>query len=149
MMMETKLSATATFLAMWSAWVEVMPHGLAGEDPVLLLRLLDLADVQTGISQSDLRGVLKIGQSRLSKLTTKLITHKWLEEVRPQVPDRRFLFVRTGRRSKESVLVLETRLSKLLPLARKTGRLRRLQVPNAIGISFSRPLAFPMKYSKL
>jgi hypothetical protein len=127
------LSATATFLTMWSVWVEVMPQALVGEDPNLLLRLLDFADVETGISQSDLRRGLKISQSRLSKLTTKLITHKWLGEVRPQVPDRRFLFVRTGRRAKDTVLELETRLSKLLPLARKTGRPRRLQATNAIG----------------
>jgi hypothetical protein len=118
---------------MWSAWVEVMPQPLVGEDPVLLLRLLDLADVETGISQSDLRRALKIRQSRLSKLTTKLITQKWLQEVLPQVPDRRFLFAKTGRRAKESVLALETRLSKLLPLARKTGRPRGLHITNAIG----------------
>jgi hypothetical protein len=127
------LKATATFFAMWSAWVEVMPQALVGEDPVLLLRLLDLADVQNGITQSDLQRALQVNQSKLSKLTAKLIQKKWLEEVRPQVPDRRFLFVRTGRRAKESVLALETRLAKLLPLARKTGQPRRLQVTNAIG----------------
>ncbi len=124
---------------MWSAWVEVMPQALVGEDPVLLLRLLDLADVQDGITQSDLQRALQVNQSKLSKLTAKLIQQKWLEEVRPQVPDRRFLFVRTGRRANESVRGLETRLSKLLPLARKTGRRRRLQVTNAIGNLLDRP----------
>ena len=116
-----------------------MPQALVGEDPVLLLRLLDLADVQDGITQSDLQRALQVNQSKLSKLTAKLIQQKWLEEVRPQVPDRRFLFVRTGRRANESVRGLETRLSKLLPLARKTGRRRRLQVTNAIGNLLDRP----------
>jgi DNA-binding MarR family transcriptional regulator len=128
-----ELNATTTFLTMWSGWVEVMPKSLVGEDPVLLLRLLDLADVRAGISQSDIRSSLKISQSRLSKLTSKLIMHKWLEEVRPQVPDRRFLFVRAGRRGKDAVLALETHLSTLLPTARKSAKPRKLQAPNALG----------------
>jgi hypothetical protein len=127
------MNGTATFLAMWSAWVEVMPPAFVGEDPDLLLRLLEFADVATGISQSDLRRSLNAGQSRLSKLTSKLITHKWLEEVRPLVPDRRFLFVKTGRRAKSSVLALETRLSTMLPATRKTGRSRGPRVPHALG----------------
>ena len=110
-----------------------MPQALVGEDPVLLLRLLDLADDRAGISQSDIRSSLKISQSRLSKLTSKLIMHKWLEAVRPQVPDRRFLFVRAGRRAKDAVLALETQLSTLLPAARKSANLRKLQAPNALG----------------
>jgi hypothetical protein len=127
------MNATAAFLAMWSAWVEVMPPALVGEDPDLLLRLLDFADLGTGISQSDLRRSLTVSQSKLSKLTSKLIAHKWLEEVQPQASDRRFLFVMTGSRAKSSVLALETRLSTLLPATRKSGRPSKRRVPNALG----------------
>jgi hypothetical protein len=118
---------------MWSAWVEVIPQALVGEDPGLLLRLLKFADVAKGISQSDLRRSLTVSQSKLSKLTSKLIKLKWLEEVKPQVPDRRFLFVKAGRAAKSSVLALEARLSALLPATRKSGRSRKLQAPHALG----------------
>jgi hypothetical protein len=128
-----ELNATDTFLAMWSTWVEVVPPALVGEDPDILLRLLDLADVVTGISQTDLQLALNVGQSKLSKLTSKLIKLKWLEEVRRQAFDRRCLFVRTGRGAKSSILALETRFSTMLVATRKTGRSKGPRVANALG----------------
>jgi DNA-binding MarR family transcriptional regulator len=122
------LVGTDTFLAMWSVWVDLMPEALAREDPDLLLRLLHLADVSTGVSQSTLQRALHVNQSKLSKLTAKLVEQRWLE-VRPQADDRRFLFVRTGTRAKNSVVALQTRLSSLLPLVQKPSRRRGLVAP--------------------
>jgi DNA-binding MarR family transcriptional regulator len=120
------LIGTDTFLAMWSVWVDVMPKALAREDPDLLLRLLHLANGSTGVSQSTLQRALKVNQSKISKLTAKLVKQKWLE-VRPQADDRRFLFVSTSPRAKNSMVALQTRLSLLVPLVRKPGR--RLVAP--------------------
>jgi MarR family len=125
-----RLIGTDTFLAMWSVWVDVMPKALAREDPDLLLRLLHLADVSTGVSQSTLQRALKVNQSKISKLTAKLVKQKWLE-VRPQADDRRFLFVRTSQRAKNSMVALQTRLSSLLPLVQKPTRRRGLVAPRS------------------
>ena len=119
---------TDTFVAMWSIWVDVMPKDLVREDPDLLLRLLHLADVSSGVSQSTLQRALQVQQSKLSKLTAKLIKQKWLE-VRPHPDDRRFLFVRTSPRAKNSVVAVQTRLASLLPLVRKPIRRRGLGAP--------------------
>jgi MarR family len=126
------LIGTDTFLAMWSIWVDIMPKALAREDPDLLLRLLHLADVSTGVSQSTLQRALQVNQSKLSKLTTKLIKQRWLE-VRPQPDDRRFLFVRTSPRAKTSMVALQIRLSSLTPLVRKPGRRKGLVAPRTGG----------------
>jgi DNA-binding MarR family transcriptional regulator len=122
------LVGTDTFIAMWSIWVDVMPKALAREDPDLLLRLLHLADVSTGVAQSTLLRALHVNQSKLSKLTKRLIKQRWLE-VRPQADDRRFLFVRTSQRAKNSMVALQTRLSSLLPLVQKPTRRRGLVAP--------------------
>jgi hypothetical protein len=114
---------------MWSIWVDVMPKALARENPDLLLRLLLLADVSTGVSQSTLQRALQVNQSKLSKLTTKLIKQRWLE-VRLQPGDRRFLFVRTSPRAKTSMVALQIRLSSLTPLGRKPGRRKGLGAPS-------------------
>jgi DNA-binding MarR family transcriptional regulator len=123
-----RLLGTGTFLSMWSIWVDVMPKALAREDPDLLLRLLHLADVSTGVSQSTLQRALHVNQSKISKLTAKLVKHKWLD-VRPQADDRRFLFVRTSPRAKNSMVGLQTRLASLVPLVRKPGRRRGRVTP--------------------
>jgi DNA-binding MarR family transcriptional regulator len=115
---------------MWSIWVDVMPKALAREDPDLLLRLLQLADVSVGVAQSTLQRALHVNQSRLSKLTKKLIKQRLLE-VRPQADDRRFLFVRTSQRGKNSMVALQTRLSSLLPLAQKPTRRRGPVAPRS------------------
>ena len=69
---------------MRSIWVDVMPKALAREDPDLLLRLLHLANVSTGVSQSTLQRALQVNQSKISKLTKKLVKQRWLE-VRPKL----------------------------------------------------------------
>lgn len=126
------MTGTDAFIAMWSTWHDLMPKALARENPDLLFRLLHLADVPTGVSQSTLQRALQVNQSKLSKLTTKLVKQKWLE-VRPPADDRRFLFVRTSPRAKNSVVAVQTRLSALLPLVRKPIRRRGLVAPRTDG----------------
>jgi DNA-binding MarR family transcriptional regulator len=126
------LISTDTFIAMWSIWLDLVPASLAKENPDILLRLLRLADVSTGVSQATLQRALKLNQSKLSKLTAKLIKYRWLV-LQPEAEDRRFLFVRTSPLARGLITALETRLSKLLPLVRKTSRPRRSQYPNALG----------------
>jgi DNA-binding MarR family transcriptional regulator len=117
---------------MWSIWLDLVPAALVKENPDVLLRLLRLADVSTGVSQAALQRALKLNQSKLSKLTAKLIKHKWLV-VQPEAEDRRFLFVRTSPLARSWVTSFETRLSKLLPVVRKTRRPGRSGHPNALG----------------
>jgi len=127
-----RLTGADVFIAMWSTWHDLMPKALAGENPDLLFRLLHLADVPTGVSQSTLQRALHLQQSKLSKLTRKLVKQKWLD-VRPHADDRRFLFVRTSPRAKNSVVAVQTRLSALLPPVRKPIRRRGLVAPQTDG----------------
>jgi DNA-binding MarR family transcriptional regulator len=92
------------------------------------LNVVLVVDVSTEVSRSILQRALQVNQSKLSKLTTKLIKQRWLE-VRPQPDDRRFLFVRTRPQAKTSMVALQIRLSSLMPLFRKPGRRKGLVAP--------------------
>ena len=60
--------------------------------------VVPIDDVFAAVSQSIPPRALQVNQSKLSKLTTRLIKQRWLE-VRPQPGDRRFLFVRMSPRA--------------------------------------------------
>lgn len=67
------------YVAMRSAWSRRIPKVLERVDADLLLRLIDLADREDGITQEDLERALHINQSRLSKLKDKLVKEKWVQ----------------------------------------------------------------------
>jgi DNA-binding MarR family transcriptional regulator len=124
------LTGTDVFIAMWSMWSARIPKALVGENPDTLLRLIRLADAPKGVSQGALQRELQISQSKVSKVTAKLVEHKWLE-VLPDAGDRRFLFVRTSQRAKNTVISVEAQLASLLPRTARSPRRRRgLKLPS-------------------
>jgi len=66
------------YLAMSAAWCSRVPVSLAHEAPIVLARIIDLGLRKDGVSQSELQQELGINQSRMSKLTKKLVDEKWL-----------------------------------------------------------------------
>jgi hypothetical protein len=66
------------YLAMSAAWWSRVPVALVHEPPAVLARILDLGLRAEGISQSDLQQELGINQSRMSKLTKKLVDENLL-----------------------------------------------------------------------
>lgn len=66
------MDRTATFLEVFSKWKTNVGDVLAGEDPKILVRIVELSSTNEGISQRALQEDLKINQSRLSKLSKKL-----------------------------------------------------------------------------
>jgi hypothetical protein len=106
---------TRLFLEMSTEWNYWVPMVLSEEDPVLLLRLLEYADVRHGISQTQLQEKLGLLQSRLSKLTAKLRVEVWVEDLRQEGEDGRVRRIRTARKGREAVKALEGKLSSLSP----------------------------------
>jgi hypothetical protein len=84
------MEAVEKFSQMATIWRSRIPKSLAGEDPAELVALLFQISVPGGISQSDLKAAMKISQSRLSRLTKRLLREKWVEVRHPET-DRRVL----------------------------------------------------------
>jgi len=119
----------------WNYWVPVV---LSEEDPVLLLRFLEHADVRHGISQNQLQEKLGLLQSRLSKLTAKLRVEGWVEDLRQDGEDRRVRRIRTARKGREAVKVLEYKLSSVSPRPVRRGAYASgsQRYATAIGLGF-------------
>jgi hypothetical protein len=95
---------------MYSKWNEIVDRDLARENPNILLRIVELTSSEEGVSQTALKKDLKINQSRLSKLTTKLISSKWAV-VQESPTDRRVLLICATDHAKARVEELKTALS--------------------------------------
>lgn len=61
----------------WQVWKEVVPAKLARQNPLVILRILELGDNSDGIFQMELRVRLGVNQSYLSKLIRKLVDAEW------------------------------------------------------------------------
>lgn len=124
----------AAILEVFSRWRKTVGSVLAGEDPKILVRIVELASAKGGISQSDLQKDLKINQPRLSKMTKRLVSARWVV-VRKSSSDRRVLLMRATDHAKTRVERLRTELSVIgettTPPAPK--RSRRLGLPSNQG----------------
>ena len=61
------------YLAMAAVWWSRVPPTLVHEPPAIVARIIDLGLREEGVSQSELQQKLGINQSRMSKLTKKLV----------------------------------------------------------------------------
>jgi hypothetical protein len=66
------------YLAMAAVWWSRVPPTLVHEPPTIVARIIDLGLREEGVSQSELQQKLGINQSRMSKLTKKLVDEKLL-----------------------------------------------------------------------
>jgi DNA-binding MarR family transcriptional regulator len=107
------VNGTETFVQMYSKWNAIVGNLLAGEDPNILLRVVELASTDGGISQRALQQDLKINQPRLSKLTKKLVSARWVG-VRKSPSDRRVLLMRATDNAKTRVERLRMELSAIV-----------------------------------
>lgn len=92
------------------------------EDPILLVYLLESADVRTGISQGELQNILEIRQARLSKLSAKLRGEGWIEDVPSRGEDGRIRRIRTSRKARNALRALEAALVSVMPKPRRRRR---------------------------
>jgi DNA-binding MarR family transcriptional regulator len=104
------MDRTATFLEVFSRWRTNVGDLLAGEDPKILVRIVELSSTNEGISQRALQEDLKISQSRLSKLSKKLAVCSWVV-LRKSSSDRRVLLMTATDHAKARVEWLRTELS--------------------------------------
>jgi DNA-binding MarR family transcriptional regulator len=89
------VSGAAEFLEVITKWKKQVGDVLARADPQLLVRIIELSSTREGISQRDLQQALTINQPRLSKLTRKLASCKWIELQTPSFDLRVVLMVAT------------------------------------------------------
>lgn len=68
----------------WQAWKEVAPRELVRQNPLAILRILDLCDDANGIFQMELCAGLGVKQSYLSKLIRKLASSRWINVSAPE-----------------------------------------------------------------
>jgi len=124
------------YVAMQSVWDKRIPKGLAGVDPDLLIRLLELADCKDGITQETLETGLRVSQSRLSKLKDKLVAAKWVKVWKPA--DRRKLLMRTAPQAQEFLSEMRSALAALIPSpkSRRPTRSRGLARPQGVASIF-------------
>ncbi len=110
------MSGVEVFVAMRTAWRSRVPKSLADEDPALLLRLLQLAGAEDGLSQTALQEALKIRQPKMSKLKAKLIREKLVRTWKPD-SDRRKLMMTSTANGKGLSVELRTQLAALFEKA--------------------------------
>ena len=111
---------------MSSTWRSVIPMPLAAEDPQILTRFLCLADIKGGICHADLQSELRLLQSRVSKLTDRLLELKWVRVVPKPAGDRRMRFVQTTPKAVRVMRLVEDELARALHVE-STVRRRRKQ----------------------
>jgi DNA-binding MarR family transcriptional regulator len=99
---------------------------LAAEDPQILTRFLCLADIKGGICHADLQSELRLLQSRVSKLTDRLLELKWVRVVPKPAGDRRMRFVQTTPKAVRVMRLVEDELARALHVE-STVRRRRKQ----------------------
>lgn len=118
------MNGTAVFIEMFSQWNTTVGRLLAGQDPSILIRIVELASTEEGISQGALQHDLKINQPRLSKLTKKLVASKWVEVRRPS-SDRRFVLMRATDHARKIVKDLNAKLSFFVGVPTRTAPKKR------------------------
>ncbi len=116
------------FLAVWIQWKQAIPESLHNEDPVMLCKLLRLADVDEGITQKSLGLGADVIQSKTSKVMKILREEQWLETVARSGADGRNTFVRLTSDARDSLAKAEKTLTTTLRQA-KARRRRRLRPP--------------------
>ena len=112
---------------MSSTWRSVIPMPLAAEDPQILTRFLCLADIKGGICHADLQSELRLLQSRVSKLTDRLLELKWVRVVPKPAGDRRMRFVQTTPKAVRVMRSVEAELASALNV-QSAARPRRKQI---------------------
>jgi DNA-binding MarR family transcriptional regulator len=127
---------TAAFLEVFSKWRTNVGDVLAGEDPKILVRIVELSSTNEGISQRALQEDLKINQSRLS-LSKKLAACRWVV-LRKSSSDRRVLLMTATDHAKARVEWLATELSAIgvvtTPAVPRRGKASKL--PAGLGSLF-------------
>lgn len=111
---------------MSSTWRSVIPMPLAAEDPQILTRFLCLADIKGSICHADLQSELRLLQSRVSKLTDRLLELKWVRVVPKPGGDRRMRFVQTTPKAVRVMRSVEAELASALNV-QSAARPRRKQ----------------------
>ena len=124
------MDGTAKFLEVFSKWRKNVGAVLAGEDPQMLVRIVELSSTMEGISQRALLKYLQINQPRLSKLTKKLVVCRWVE-LQKSSTDRRMVLMNATDLAKAKVEWLRTELSaiEVMPALAAPKRGRRLKLP--------------------
>ena len=105
-----KIRSTTRFIQLYESWLAVTPPDLATENPCVLIRLLDLGS-QEHTSQTALRAVLQVGQSRLSKLMNRLQRKGWVS-IHRSGNDGRVRFMTTTSKGKAFLSDVESSLAK-------------------------------------
>jgi len=128
---------TATFLEVFSKWRTNVGDVLAGEDPKILVRIVELSSTNEGISQRALQEHLKINQSRLSKLSKKLAACRWVV-LRKSSSDRRVLLMTATDHAKARVEWLRTELSAIGVVTTRAvpRRGKAFKLPSGLGSLF-------------
>jgi DNA-binding MarR family transcriptional regulator len=125
-MLMMTMTLTGMHCRMSSTWRSVIRMPLADEDPQILTRFLCLADIKGGVCHTDLKNELGLLQSRVSKLTDRLLELKWLRIVPKPDGDRRMRFVRTTPKATNTMRLVEDELARALHVE-STVRRRRKQ----------------------
>jgi DNA-binding MarR family transcriptional regulator len=121
-----------TYCRMWSTWQSTIPKPVADEDPHVLTGILRVADIEGGVSQSELQRALGLNQSRLSKLTDKLLEQQWVQIVPKPGGDRRMRFVRTTSKARRAMRSVESALASTLNIrttAKTKNQRERVVIP--------------------
>lgn len=122
------------FLKMSQIWAFAMPPVFKGENPQLAAKLLELAGLPEGVSQTQLKQDLGLDQSRASRLCTRLKKEGWVTEDIPR-GDGRLRFIRLTPTARESLQKLRMDLTNacatLRSAAEKTKAVAEPVVENA------------------
>jgi DNA-binding MarR family transcriptional regulator len=115
---------------MWKEWSSELPERLANEDPGTLIRLLELCDNDSGVSQAEAKRELGCNQPRLSKLMKKLRNERWIT-VKKSEKDGRVTPMKATRTAQKWLSSLQERLSGSLdsPLPHRKRISRRAPTP--------------------
>jgi DNA-binding MarR family transcriptional regulator len=85
----------------WEQWNQLVTAGLAHQNPLAVLRLLELTSVPNGIFQMELHSAMRIRQSRLAKLIRKLKDAGWISVSAPRPATSGRCLVKTSPRGQE------------------------------------------------
>jgi len=107
---DPEITATELYAGMWQQWHALLPHTICDENPVVLCELLRLAGTPLGITRKDLEDGLGLIQSKISKLTKKLLAEKWLEVLHDEDGDQRLEFLGTTGTADTALMAIEVAL---------------------------------------
>jgi DNA-binding MarR family transcriptional regulator len=106
------------YLAMSAVWRSAIPETLAHESPTVLACIVDLGLRNEGVSQSEFQQTLGINQSKMSKLTKKLVEEHWIKVDEKTVGGRKV--IRTTSKAQGVMATVRKDLAALV--TRKTGQ---------------------------